>query len=68
MSKKLTSFTKFATAEGVRLAYTFSEINDMTGEVISQGNKGSRIVVNEDLAAHLEAVETFIKTNFLTEE
>ena len=67
MSKKLTSFTKFATAEGVRLAYTFSEINDTTGEVISQGNKGSRIVVDTALTGHLEAVEDFINSNYLTD-
>lgn len=66
--KKLTSFTKFATAEGVRLAYTYSEINEETGEVISQNNKGSRLVVNADLSAHLEAVDDFIKNNYLQEE
>lgn len=41
--KKLTSFTNLTTAEGERIAYTYSVL-DADGNIISQNNKESYVV------------------------
>ena len=65
--KALTSFTKLTTGEGIRVAYTYSVIDDNTGEVISQNNKGSFIALVPALKQHLDAVDTFITEHYLME-
>ena len=65
--KALTSFTKLTTGEGARVAYTYSVIDDETGEVISQNNKGSFIAMNSVLKGHLTAVDNFIAEHYLQE-
>ena len=40
--KKLTSFTKLTTGEGMRIAFNFSEVDDR-GKPVSQNNKGNYI-------------------------
>lgn len=68
MKKKLiTSFTHLVTGEGDRIAFTYSEVSE-NGTIISQNNKGSFVVVDD------QNVEVAIKTinesiaNYLTEE
>lgn len=65
--KLLTSFTKLATGEGIRVAYTYSDVNDETGEIISQNNKGSFIAMNQTLKKHIDAIDAFISEHYLTE-
>lgn len=65
--KLLTSYTKLTTGEGARVAYTYSEVDSDTGEVISQNNKASFIAVNPDLKQHLDAVDSFINEHYLSE-
>lgn len=65
--KLLTSFTKLTTGEGIRVAYTYSEVNDETGEVISQNNKGSFIALAPTLKQNLNAVDSFIEEHYLSE-
>lgn len=65
--KALTSFTKLTTGEGIRVAYTYSVIDDETGEVISQNNKGSFIAMNSALKGNLTAVDNFIAEHYLQE-
>lgn len=65
--KALTSYTKLITGEGVRIAYTYSVIDDETGEVISQNNKGSFIAMNSALKGHLTAVDNYIVEHYLSE-
>lgn len=43
--KVLTSFTKLVTGEGIRIAYTYSEVDD-SGDLISQNNRGNFVAVN----------------------
>ena len=62
--KKLTSFTKLSTGVGMRIAYTYSEINS-NGELMSQNNKGNFIVVNDEIIAHLTAIEDFIENKWI---
>ena len=65
--KALTSFTKLTTGEGTRVAYTYSIIDDETGEIISQNNKGSFIAMLPDLKQHLDAIDQFISEHYLKE-
>lgn len=62
--KKLTSFTKLTTGEGMRISFTYSEI-DESGNLTSQNNKKNFIVVDEEIVAHVQAIEQFINANHL---
>ena len=65
--KMLTSFTKLTTGEGVRVAYTYSVVDEQTGAVISQNNKGNFIAMDTSLLNNITAIETFISEHFLSE-
>lgn len=65
--KTLTSFTKLTTGEGARVAYTYSVIDEETGELISQNNKGSFIAMQPALKQHLQEVDDFISEHYLSE-
>ena len=65
MKKILTSFMNFSTGEGSRIAYTYSEVDEETGEVVSQNNKGNFLVMNDDVQAHLDAVKKYIRDKYL---
>lgn len=62
---KLTSFASLTTGEGQRLAYTYSVVNDETGEIVSNNNKGSFVVMDADLQSHIDAIKTYINDNKL---
>ena len=63
MLYKITSFTSFTTAEGERLSYTYSKIDEETGDIIDS-NIRRTIVIPDSENGVLDAVKT-IKT-FLT--
>ena len=65
--KTLTSFTKITTGEGVRIAYTYSVIDDTTGEVISQNNKGNFVLIDPAIKAKVNDIDTFITEHYLEE-
>ena len=65
--KALTSFTKLVTGEGIRIAYTYSVIDDTTGEVISQNNKGNFVLIDRDIKGKIEDIDDFIYDHYLTE-
>ena len=65
--KKLTSFTKLTTGEGMRIAFTFSEVNDR-GRLISQNNKGNFVLIYEAIMAKVNDIERFISDNFLVDQ
>ena len=54
-----------STGEGSRIAYTYSEVNEETGEVVSQNNKGNFLVMNDDVQAYLDAVKKYIRDKYL---
>lgn len=56
MLRVLTSFTKFTTAEGQRISYTWSEIED-DGSVISQNNKANFVATDPELLLALATVD-----------
>lgn len=57
--KKVTSFTHLVTGEGDRIAFTYSEISE-TGELKSQNNKGNFIVMDEELTAAIQTINSKI--------
>ena len=65
MKKILTSFMNLSTGEGSRIANTYSEANEETGEVVSQNNKGNFLVLDDDVQAHLDAVKKYIRDKYL---
>lgn len=64
--KKLTSFTAHVTAEGQRISYTYSEI-DETGNLKSQNNRENFIVMDQEIMKHIEAINAYIEKNKLGE-
>lgn len=57
MLYKITSFTSFTTAEGERLSYTYSKIDEETGDIIDS-NIRRTIVIPENESSVLDAVKT----------
>ncbi len=54
-----------STGEGSRIAYTYSEVNEETGEIVSQNNKGNFLVLDDDVQSHLDAVKKYIRDKYL---
>lgn len=59
--KKLTSFTSHVTAEGQRISYTYSEI-DNNGRLTNQNVRENFIVMDPELQVHIDAINAAIKT------
>ena len=66
MKKILTSFMNLSTGEGSRITYTYSEVDESTGSIISQNNKGNFLVMDDNLQKNLDSVKDYIKNNFLS--
>lgn len=60
--KKVTSFTHHTTAEGERITFTYSTIDEETGRLLESNVRNTLIVLDEGI---LGAVKTINK--FLTE-
>lgn len=65
--KQLSSYMAMNIDGGERVSYTYTEIDDKTGEIISQNNKGSFYAVDPELRVHLDAVTDYIYRNKLEE-
>lgn len=63
--KQLSSFMVLNVDGGDRISYTFNEINEETGEPVSTNNKKNFYVVDPELAAHIDAIRDYIRTNKL---
>jgi len=63
--KQLSSFMALNVNGGDRISFTFDEINEETGEPISQNNKQNFYVVDSALAKHIEAIRKYIRENKL---
>jgi hypothetical protein len=49
------------------ISFTYDEIDESTGDLISTNNKESFFVVDEDLRAYVEGIRSYIRDNKLTE-
>lgn len=65
MKKILTSFMNLSTGEGSRITYTYSEVDESTGSIISQNNKGNFLVMDDSVQENLDSVKNYIRNNFL---
>ena len=65
MKKVLTSFMNLSTGEGSRIAFTYSEVDEDTGNIISQNNKGNFLVMKTEVQGHLDAIKEYIATAHL---
>lgn len=62
--KKLTSFMNLNTGEGSRISFTFSEVAE-NGQVLDQNLKGNFLILDPEVAGHVEAIRKYIEQNFL---
>ncbi|WP_251861035.1 hypothetical protein [Clostridium sp. Marseille-Q2269] len=61
--KVLTGIAIVNRSEGKRIAYTCSNVNEITGEIIEDNIKKSFIALNTDLLEHVKALEDYVKEN-----
>lgn len=54
--KIATSATVFRDSLGMRLSYTYSEVDEETGKIISDNNRANRMITDADAIAHAEAI------------
>ena len=54
--KIVTSATVFRDSLGMRLSYTYSEVDDETGRIISDNNRANRLVTDQNVIADAYAV------------
>ena len=57
--KIVTSATVFRDGLGMRLSYTYSEVDDETGKIISDNNRGNRLITDSKVIASAESVPTY---------
>lgn len=63
--KVLTSFSVIKMSEGLRISYTYTEIDSETGITINNNVQESRFVVQEELKTNSNNIMTYIENNFL---
>lgn len=56
--KTVTSITIFNDAVGKRMSLTYSEINEETGQVISDNNRIDRVIVDSNTKTLINSLET----------
>lgn len=61
MVKKVTSFTAHQTAEGMRIAFTYSLIND-NGETITQNKRASFILLDDSILSNVDVINDYLYT------
>lgn len=65
--KQLSSFMALNVNGGDRISYTFDEVDEDTGNLVSTNNKESFFVVDETLRGHVDAIRNYIRENRLSE-
>lgn len=63
--KILTSFSVIKMSEGLRLSYTYSEIDANTGIAINNNVQESRFIVQDELKTPCDNIMNYIQENFL---
>lgn len=63
--KQLSSFMVLNIDGGDRVSYTYNEIDEETGDPVSQNNKKNFYAVDRDLMTHIEAIRNYIRENKL---
>lgn len=63
--KILTSFSVIKMSEGLRLSYTYTEIDASTGVAINNNIQESRFIVQDELKTSANDIMKYIQENFL---
>lgn len=63
--KQLSSYMVMNIDGGDRVSYTYNEIDDSTGDIISQNNKKSFYAVDPELKEKIDAVSDYIRSHKL---
>lgn len=63
--KQLSSFMVLNVNGGDRISYTYDEIDEDTGNLLSSNNKESFYSVNQEIDEHINAIRNFIRSNKL---
>jgi len=58
--KKITSFTHHTTAEGERVTFTFSEIDEETGQLLKSNERQTMIILGEKELKAIETLNAFL--------
>lgn len=58
--KKVTSFTHHTTAEGERITFTYSEIDESTGKLLASNVRDTLIVMDEGILDAVKKVNGFL--------
>ena len=61
--KIVTSATVFRDALGMRLSYTFSEVDDETGKIISDNNRANRMITDASAQTSAESVPNYAQSS-----
>lgn len=61
--KIVTSATVFRDALGMRLSYTFSEVDDETGKIISDNNRANRMITDATAIENANAVLSYAQSS-----
>lgn len=61
--KIVTSATVFRDGLGMRLSFTYSEVDDETGKIISDNNRGNRLVTDQAIIADADAVIAYAQNS-----
>lgn len=64
---RLTGIAIITTGEGERISFTFTTL-DSEGNIISTNNKGSFIVMSDELQEHITAIKNYVNTNKLSKQ
>lgn len=59
MTKKITSFTIHYTAEGTRVSYAYSQIDEI-GNLVKSNQRGSIFVMDEDVNAEIKNLNKWL--------
>lgn len=67
--KKITSMTLHTTSDGQRVSFTFSDIDETTGMIISENNRDGFIVLeiaeNEEILQKIEDIKNFTESKMI---
>lgn len=58
MKNVITSITTHITAEGMRISFTYSQINE-TGEIVKSNERVTRIVTDDAIIANINALNDY---------
>lgn len=61
--KIVTSATVFRDALGMRLSYTYSEVDDETGKIISDNNRANRMITDATAIENANAVLAYAQSS-----